>query len=314
MNLWGLTKKRRPQLKQIIQIRNRDYLMSEKLQKVLARCGVGSRREMETYITNNRVSINGKVAKLGDRIDSTETIRVDGHVIEIRPVADEICRVIMYNKPEGEMCTRKDPQGRPTVYDRLPQLKNSRWIGIGRLDVNTSGLLLFTNDGDLANRLMHPSYEIEREYSVRVFGEVENSHLQNLTKGVELEDGIAKFDKIKADSNQNDESSNRWFTVSLREGKNREVRRLWASQELTVSRLVRTRYADVVLDRRLIQGGWRELPLDELNKLRKKVGLDRELQEFNPVVTKDNAKSRRVEHARIKRAVKKHKIRSTKRK
>lgn len=288
--------------------------MSEKLQKVLARSGIGSRREMETYISANRVSINGKVAKLGDRVDGSETIRVDGHVVEVRPLEDEICRVIMYNKPEGEMCTRKDPQGRPTVYDRLPQLKNSRWVGIGRLDVNTAGLLLFTNDGELANRLMHPSYEIEREYSVRVFGEVENEHLKNLTQGVELEDGLAKFDRIKADTHQNEESSNRWFTVSLREGRNREVRRLWASQDLTVSRLVRVRYADVTLDRRLIQGGWRELPLDELNKLRKKVGLDRELREFNPVVKKDNAKSRRVEHARIKRAVKKHKLRATKKK
>lgn len=283
--------------------------MSEKLQKVLARSGVGSRRAMEAYISANRVSVNGKVAKLGDRVDGSETIRVDGHVVEVRTQDEEICRVLMYNKPEGEMCTRKDPQGRPTVYDRLPQLKNSRWIGIGRLDVNTSGLLLFTNDGELANRLMHPSYEIEREYSVRVFGEVQNEHLHNLTTGVELEDGLAKFDKIKVDKHADDESKNRWFTVSLKEGRNREVRRLWASQELTVSRLVRVRYSEVTLDRRLIQGGWKELSLDEVNALRKKVGLDRELREFNPNVQKDTAKSRRVEHARIKRAVKKHKLR-----
>ena len=283
--------------------------MSEKLQKVLARCGVGSRREMETYIASNRVSINGKVAKLGDRVEGTETIRVDGHIVEVRAQQDEICRVLMYNKPEGEMCTRKDPQGRPTVYDRLPQLKNSRWIGIGRLDVNTSGLLLFTNDGELANRLMHPSYEIEREYSVRVFGEVQSEHLRNLTQGVELEDGLAKFDKIKAENRYDDESKNRWFNVSLKEGRNREVRRLWASQDLTVSRLVRVRYSEINLDRRLIQGGWKELSLEDVNALRKKVGLDRELREFNPNVQKDNAKTRRVEHARIKRAVKKHKIR-----
>ena len=283
--------------------------MSEKLQKVLARSGVGSRREMETYIANNRVSINGNVAKLGDRVDGTETIRVDGHIVEVRSQQEEICRVLMYNKPEGEMCTRKDPQGRPTVYDRLPQLKNSRWIGIGRLDVNTSGLLLFTNDGELANRLMHPSFEIEREYSVRVFGEVQSEHLRNLTQGVELEDGLAKFDKIKAENRYDDESKNRWFNVSLKEGRNREVRRLWASQDLTVSRLVRVRYSEINLDRRLIQGGWKELSLEDVNALRKKVGLDRELREFNPNVQKDNAKTRRVEHARIKRAVKKHKIR-----
>lgn len=286
--------------------------MSEKLQKVLARSGVGSRREMETYISSNRVSVNGNVAKLGDRVDGTETIRVDGHIVEVRTKEEEICRVLMYNKPEGEMCTRKDPEGRPTVYDRLPQLKNSRWIGIGRLDVNTSGLLLFTNDGELANRLMHPSYEIEREYSVRVFGEVTNETIQNITKGVELEDGLAKFDRVKAERNMNDEGKNKWFTVSLKEGRNREVRRLWASQDVTVSRLVRVRYADVKLDRRLIQGGWKELGLDDLNALRKKVGLDRELREFNPNVQKETAQTRRVEHARIKRAVKKHKIRQTK--
>ena len=288
--------------------------MSEKLQKVLARCGVGSRREMETYISANRVSVNGNVAKLGDRVEGTETIRVDGHIVDIRPQEDEICRVIMYNKPEGEMCTRKDPEGRPTVYDRLPQLKNSRWIGIGRLDVNTSGLLLFTNDGELANRLMHPSYEIEREYSVRVFGDVTNEKLQNLTKGVELEDGMAKFDRVKAERNSDDESSNKWFSVSLKEGRNREVRRLWASQELTVSRLVRVRYSEVKLDRRLIQGGWKELGLDDLNQLRKKVGLDRELREFNPNIQKETAQTRRVAHARIKRAVKKHKVRQAKNK
>jgi len=288
--------------------------MSEKLQKVLARSGVGSRRAMEAYISANRVSVNGKVAKLGDRVDGSETIRVDGHVVEVRTQDEEICRVLMYNKPEGEMCTRKDPEGRPTVYDRLPQLKNSRWIGVGRLDVNTSGLLLFTNDGELANRLMHPKYEIEREYSVRVFGEVEKSHLKALTDGVELEDGFAKFDRIRADRLQEEESKNKWFKVSLKEGRNREVRRLWASQDLTVSRLVRVSYANVELDRRLIQGGWLELSLADINKLRKQVGLSRETREFNPTVQKDNAKTRRTERARIRRAVKKHKIKQSSKK
>lgn len=288
--------------------------MSEKLQKVLARSGVGSRRQMETYIAGNRVSVNGKVAKLGDRVDGTETIRVDGHVVEVRSQDEEICRVLMYNKPEGEMCTRNDPEGRPTVYDRLPKLKHSRWIGVGRLDVNTSGLLLFTNDGELANRLMHPKYEIEREYSVRVFGEVENQKLKALTDGVELEDGFAKFDRIKAERHVEEESKNRWFKVSLKEGRNREVRRLWASQDLTVSRLVRVSYANIELDRRLIQGGWFELPLADINKLRKQAGLPRETREFNPVVQKDNAKNRRTERARIRRAVKKHKIKQSSRK
>jgi 23S rRNA pseudouridine2605 synthase len=156
---------------------------------------------------------------------------------------------------------------------------------------------------------MHPSYQIEREYSARVFGDVQPEHLQNLIKGVELEDGLAKFDKIKADKSNHDENSNSWFNVSLKEGRNREVRRLWASQELTVSRLIRIRYADVTLEKRLMQGGWKELGLEDLNALRKKVGLDRELREFNTSVTVDNAQNRRVEHARIKRAVRKHKQR-----
>ena len=284
--------------------------MSEKLQKVLARSGIGSRRAMEGYIESKRVSVDGKIAKLGDRVEGHEAIRVDGHIVEIRGQDEEICRVIMYNKPEGEMCTRHDPKGRPTVYDRLPQLKNSRWIGIGRLDVNTAGLLLFTNDGELANRLMHPRYEIEREYSVRVFGEVQGENLKNLTDGVQLEDGMAKFDYIKTEKRHGDESKNSWYTVGLKEGRNREVRRLWASQELTVSRLIRVRYADVELDRTLIQGGWNEIDLKTLNKLRKKVGLDRELREFNTHVVKDNAQNRRVQRARIKRAVRKHKQRA----
>ena len=162
--------------------------MTEKLQKVLARAGVGSRREMEKYIDANRVSVNGKVARLGDRVETTDVIRVDGHVVKIEDKADRICRVLMYNKPEGELCTRKDPEGRRTVFDRLPRVDGERWIAVGRLDINTAGLMLFTNDGELANRLMHPSYEVEREYSARVFGEVTNDTLRTLTKGVELDD------------------------------------------------------------------------------------------------------------------------------
>lgn len=201
--------------------------MSEKLQKVLARAGVGSRREMEKYIESNRVSVDGKVAKLGDRVEETSVIRVDGHIVKIEQQEERICRVLMYHKPEGELCTRRDPQGRRTVFDRLPKLDGDRWIAIGRLDINTSGLLLFTNDGELANRLMHPKYEVEREYSARVFGEVTNQTLRTLTKGVELEDGPAKFLKIKP---LGGEGLNKWFNVTLTEGRNREVRRLWQSQ------------------------------------------------------------------------------------
>ena len=171
--------------------------MSEKLQKVLARSGVGSRREMEEYISAGRVTVDGKVAHLGDRIHANQQVRVDGHPVKIAAEAEQVCRVIAYHKPEGEICSRTDPEGRPTVFDRLPKIKDSRWIAIGRLDINTSGLLLFTTDGELANRLMHPKFEVEREYAVRVFGDVNDAMIQKLRTGVELEDGKANFKKVK---------------------------------------------------------------------------------------------------------------------
>ena len=278
--------------------------MSEKLQKVLARAGRGSRREMETYISAGRVSVEGKTAYLGDRIDGTEQIRVDGHIVKLKAKEDDLCRVIMYNKPEGEMCTRKDPEGRPTVFDRLPPLENSRWVAVGRLDINTSGMLLFTTDGELANRLMHPSQKVEREYAVRVFGEVNEAMLQTLRAGVKLEDGPAKFQKI---TYKGGEGRNHWFHVVLSEGRNREVRRLWESQEVQVSRLIRVRYGDMEMKRQLPNGGWTELALGEVNYYRKLVGLPVETQSKVKVDEKamDNAKSRR-----IRRSVKKHQQRS----
>lgn len=171
--------------------------MSEKLQKVLARSGVGSRREMETYISAGRVTVDGKLAQLGDRVNANQLVRVDGHPVKLATEEEQVCRVVAYHKPEGEICTRTDPDGRPTVFDRLPNIRGARWIAIGRLDINTSGLLLFTTDGELANRLMHPKFEVEREYSVRVFGEVNDAIIQRLRIGVELEDGKANFKKSK---------------------------------------------------------------------------------------------------------------------
>ena len=278
--------------------------MSEKLQKVLARAGKGSRREMETFISAGRISIDGKTAFLGDRIEGTEQIRLDGHIVKLKAKEDDLCRVIMYNKPEGEMCTRKDPEGRPTVFDRLPPLENSRWVAVGRLDINTSGMLLFTTDGELANRLMHPSQKVEREYAVRVFGEVNEAMLQTLRAGVKLEDGPAKFQKI---TYKGGEGRNHWFHVVLSEGRNREVRRLWESQEVQVSRLIRVRYGDMEMKRQLPNGGWTELALPEVNYYRKLVGLPVETQSKVKVDEKvmDNAKSRR-----IRRSVKKHQQRS----
>ncbi|TKB45146.1 23S rRNA pseudouridine(2605) synthase RluB [Thalassotalea mangrovi] len=274
--------------------------MSEKLQKVLARAGKGSRREMEAMISAGRVSVDGKVAYLGDRVEGTEQIRLDGHPVKIVDVKEQICRVLVYNKPEGEMCTRKDPEGRPTVFDRLPNITGSRWIAVGRLDINTSGMLIFTNDGELANRLMHPSHEVEREYAVRVFGEIDEAMLQRLRHGVQLEDGMAKFKKI---TYRGGEGRNHWFHVVLTEGRNREVRRLWESQDVQVSRLIRVRYGDMTMERRLPLGGWLELGLKDVNYYRKLVQLPPETQSKVKVDEKriDNTKSRK-----IRRNVKKH--------
>lgn len=251
--------------------------MSEKLQKVLARSGHGSRRELEAKIAAGRISVNGKVATLGERIDTDAKVRIDGHEVAIKPPEDVVCRVLMYHKPEGELCTRKDPEGRPTVYDRLPRVQGARWVAVGRLDVNTSGLLLFTTDGELANRLMHPGHQIEREYAVRVFGEVDDAMIRRLLKGVQLEDGPACFKEIKRGGG---EGMNQWYRVMLTEGRNREVRRLWESQGVTVSRLMRVRYGNIKLEQGLPQSGWGELALEQINYLRQMVGLPPEDRSF----------------------------------
>ncbi|RVT49217.1 23S rRNA pseudouridine(2605) synthase RluB [Rheinheimera sediminis] len=276
--------------------------MSEKLQKVLARSGVGSRREMEEYISAGRVTVDGKVATLGDRINANQQVRVDGHPVKIAAEAEQVCRVIAYHKPEGEICSRIDPEGRPTVFDRLPKIKDSRWIAIGRLDINTSGLLLFTTDGEMANRLMHPKFEVEREYAVRVFGDVNDAMIQKLRIGVELEDGKANFKKIKA---MGGEGINRWFHVVLTEGRNREVRRMWESQGAVVSRLIRIRYGDLLLPKHLPAGGYAEYPLEDVNYLRKLVHLSAETESLMKPEDRDE---RRRRMAGIKRAVRKHQI------
>ena len=237
--------------------------MDEKLQKVLARAGQGSRREMENRIREGRVMVNGEVATLGDRVSVSDTITIDGYQITTTQ-AGENRRVIIYNKPEGEVCTRKDPEGRTTVFEKLPKLRGERWIAVGRLDINTSGLLLFTTDGELANRLMHPSTEIDREYLVRVMGEVTDEHLENLKKGVNLEDGPAKFTDIVDGGG---EGINRWFYVCLMEGRNREVRRLWESQGLKVNRLKRVRFGPVFLPSKAKVGRWVEMEDNEVNAL-----------------------------------------------
>lgn len=242
----------------------------EKLQKMLARAGLGSRREIETWIEAGRVEVNGEIAKLGDRAGPADQIRVDGRLLPAIALETPRTRVLAYHKPEGEVTTRSDPEGRPTVFERLPRLRGSRWVSIGRLDINTQGLLLLTNDGELANRLMHPSREIEREYAVRVLGEVDDAVLARLRQGVELEDGKARFDDIVEAGGS---GANRWYHVVIKEGRHREVRRLWESQGVTVSRLMRVRYGAVALPPGLRAGDWRELDEQVVNTLRISVGL-----------------------------------------
>lgn len=240
----------------------------EKLQKVLARSGLGSRREMERWIEAGRVTIDGRPATLGDRVDRRRRISVDGKPLNAAPAEDTRC--ILYHKPTGEVSSRKDPEGRRTVFENLPKVAAGRWISIGRLDYNTSGLLLFTTDGELANALMHPSANIEREYMVRVMGEVTADMLQRMLDGVMLEDGVARFTDIQDGGG---EGVNRWFYVVIMEGRNREVRRLWESQGLTVSRLKRVRYGDVFIPSRVKQGQWVELERKEVKSLYRMAGL-----------------------------------------
>ncbi|PCJ34155.1 MAG: 23S rRNA pseudouridine(2605) synthase RluB [Moraxellaceae bacterium] len=243
--------------------------MTEKIQKVMARVGLGSRRAMEKWIAEGRVSVNGKLAKLGDRIGDGQALRVDGRVVQFQTESESLRRVILYNKPEGQVCTRTDPEGRPTVFDRLPQLQGERWVAVGRLDINTQGLILFTTDGELANQLMHPSSEIEREYAVRVRGEVSKEALNNMRNGVQLDDGEARFDDI-VDSGG--EGYNHWYHVLIAEGRKREVRRLWESQDIQVSRLIRVRYGCAVLPRGMQTGKSIELPKDEIDALARLCG------------------------------------------
>lgn len=243
---------------------------NEKLQKVLARAGFGSRRELEKWIAAGRVSVNGKKATLGDRVAPEDKIHVDGKQISKQRVAEKKRRVLIYNKPLGEVTTKDDPEGRKTVFDHLPRITGSRWIVVGRLDINTMGLLIFTTDGELANKLMHPSSEIEREYAVRVLGEVAPEMLDRLTNGVELEDGKASFNSV---NRAGGEGANQWYHVTLSEGKNREVRRLWESQGVKVSRLMRVRYGPITLPKFVRSGRWEELDEQQMAPLLECVGI-----------------------------------------
>jgi 23S rRNA pseudouridine2605 synthase len=244
--------------------------LAERLQKVLARAGHGSRRQVETWIREGRITVNGKPAEIGISVSDTDKIRLNGKPVSIAATTG-VPRTLLYHKPAGELTTRKDEAGRPTVFDNLPRIQNSRWISVGRLDFNTSGLLLLTTDGELAHRLMHPSWEVEREYAVRVLGKVDDETLERLQQGVMLDDGMASFESLL---DAGGAGANHWYHVMLREGKNREVRRLWESQGLKVSRLIRIRYGPIELTRDVRAGRYRDLNDKELASLYALVKLD----------------------------------------
>lgn len=252
------------------------YLGSEalnpKLHKVLAEAGVGSRREMEDLIIAGRVSVNGEPAHIGQRVGPNDQVRVNARLIQ-RQNTRKPPRVILYHKPAGEIVSHDDPEGRANVFSRLPKMRVGKWLSVGRLDLNTEGLLILTTSGDLANRLMHPRYGAEREYAVRVFGEVDDSKLASLREGVQLDDGMARFGVLEY---LGGEGSNRWYRVTLQEGRNREVRRMFEAVGLTVSRLIRTRFGDVVLPSTLRRGRWEELDADMVTALMLQLGLLRD--------------------------------------
>jgi 23S rRNA pseudouridine2605 synthase len=256
----------------------------EKLQKLLAAAGVGSRRAMEKVIAEGRVSVNGNVAKLGDRASTRDKVTVDGKPVPIDD-SNQAPMVLIYNKPEGEICSRKDPEGRRSVFDRLPKIQGKRWIAVGRLDFNTSGLLMFTTDGALANALMHPSSNIDREYLCRVLGHVDKDTLQRLHEGVLLDDGPAKFTDIVDGGG---EGANHWYYVAVMEGRNREVRRLWESQDVQVSRLKRVRFGKIFLPSKLKQGQWTQMPASEMKDLYKMVEM--EMPALKPMQPKERQK------------------------
>ncbi len=247
-----------------------DKKLGTRIQKALAQAGAGSRREIEKAILNQRIFVNNQLAEIGQLVSELDKIIFDGKLIKIN-AETLLPRILIYHKPEGEIVSVSDPKGRVTVFDNLPKIKKAKWISIGRLDYNTSGLLIFTSYGELANRLMHPRYEIEREYSVRILGELSDEQLIKLTQGIKLEDGLAKFETI---SFQGGEGANHWYRVVLKEGRNREVRRLFESFGVTVSRLIRTRFGDIRLPSHIKRGMFIELSQKEVYGILNQFNID----------------------------------------
>jgi len=263
--------------------------LEERLHKVLAQAGLGSRRALEERINQGMVKVNGEFATIGQSIRGGDRVDLDGKTF-VASALNEPARVLIYNKPEGEVTTREDPEGRPTIFEALPRLKGARWISVGRLDINTTGLLVLTTDGELANTLMHPSREVEREYVCRIHGEVPENIVDRLKRGVALDDGPAKFDEIER---INSSDSHSWFRVVVTEGRNREVRRLWESQGFQVSRLKRIRYGTLTLPRLLKRGQSQELPVEEVEALQRELGLEGGAQvlTLQPVIGQRKARS-----------------------
>tara|TARA_B100000287_G_scaffold256214_1_gene240825 strand:- start:2451 stop:3176 length:726 start_codon:yes stop_codon:yes gene_type:complete len=235
--------------------------LKHRIHKVLAEHGHGSRRGIEKLIKQNKVEVNGKIAKIGQLVSEKDSFKIEGKSIFLNPKDQKDTRILIYNKRVGEVSSRRDPENRPTIFDNLPRLNSGRWVSVGRLDINTSGLILFTNNGELANKLMHPSSLIEREYVARIHGLVTRKIVQKLVDGVKLEDGLARFTDVQEGKKG---KTNQWFAMVIMEGRTREVRRLWESQNLQVSRLKRVRYGDIFLPANLKQGSYKELSKSEV--------------------------------------------------
>ncbi len=250
-------------------------LEGERIQKILARAGVGSRREIERWIEAGKFKVNGLKAKLGDRLKEGDKLKLNGRIVNWEKYELQPSRVLIYYKPTGEIVSRRDKEGRPVIFTQLPRLAQGRWISVGRLDINSQGLIMVTNNGELAHRLMHPSSELEREYAVRILGKVNDSMVHQLTKGVMLDDGEARFEAIQPAGG---EGANKWFKVVVKEGRNRLVRRLWDTQGAVVSRLIRIRFGNIILPEHLKPRTFHELTAKEVATLMQSVGLKSEIE------------------------------------
>jgi len=242
---------------------------THKLQKVLAQAGLGSRRDMEQWIIAGRVTVNSATARIGARVGAHDEVKVDGRILQAA-APSQLPQVLLYHKPEGEIVSSDDPAGRPSVFDKLPRLRGAKWVAVGRLDFNSCGLLVFTTSGEIANRMMHPSFELEREYAVRVLGQLTEEQIARLRSGIRLNDGVARCESVASEGG---EGANRWYRIVLKEGRNRIVRRMFEALALQVSRLMRVRFGPIGLPTRLRRGQFQELAPEETRQLLTVLGL-----------------------------------------